>query len=152
MEHIFKEIEAERQRQDAKWGEQNHHPMEWLAILGEEVGEVNKAALETYFMYDHKAAQDYSEYRKELVQVAAVAVKMIQNIDQDAASPLHQTILKTAEALKIPSESINITVNLEAIHKGNMNLITGTEKPLSAEDCEGVIKTVTEALLRAVKL
>ena len=42
---ILAEIVAERQKQDAKWGEQNHNPIEWSAILTEECGEVAKEAL-----------------------------------------------------------------------------------------------------------
>jgi NTP pyrophosphatase (non-canonical NTP hydrolase) len=82
MYEIFQEIAAERQRQDAKWGEQNHSPIEWCAILGEEVGEVNKAALERHFEYA-TGVTDLSEYRKELIQVAAVAVSMIQCLDRN---------------------------------------------------------------------
>lgn len=37
---IFSEVNDERKRQDAKWGEQHHHIDEWLLILMEEVGEI----------------------------------------------------------------------------------------------------------------
>lgn len=77
---IFSEIFDERQRQDKKFGPQDHKPMIWIPILVEEVGEVAKAALETHFQYSG-ADTDYSRYRKELIQVAAVAVAMVQNID-----------------------------------------------------------------------
>ena len=33
---VLNEVSAERQRQDAKWGEQNHDPLLWLSILTEE--------------------------------------------------------------------------------------------------------------------
>lgn len=62
-------IAAERRRQDKKWGEQNHDRFKWLSILGEEVGEANRAALE-----EHS-----DEYREELVQVAAVCVAAIES-------------------------------------------------------------------------
>ena len=75
---VYNEIQDERKRQDEKWGEQNHEPPDWLMILGEEVGEVNKAALETRF----GNIKDWSEYRKELIQVAAVAVSMIESLDR----------------------------------------------------------------------
>ncbi len=82
IESISKEILHERIKQDEKFGNQKHHPFAWLAILGEEVGEANKAALETEF--DYKGSdKDFSGYRKELIQVAAVAVAMIQNIDNN---------------------------------------------------------------------
>ena len=78
---VYKEVEAERARQDKKWGEQNHHPALWLMILGEEVGEANKGALEAYFSgYDQTG--DWSGYREELVQVAAVAIAMVESLDR----------------------------------------------------------------------
>lgn len=58
MKTIFEEIQEERTRQDNKWGEQNHKPIEWIAILTEKVGEVANCQI-------HK-------YREELIQVAAV--------------------------------------------------------------------------------
>ena len=82
MSDVYAEIQAERNRQGGKWGEQNHHPLEWLAILGEEVGEVNEAALEAHFVgYDRTG--NWSDYRKELIQVAAVAVAMVQCYDRN---------------------------------------------------------------------
>jgi len=84
MDSIIKEIKEERKRQDSKWGIQNHHPLEWLPILGEEVGEVNKAVLETYF-FDGFNKNNYQDYRKELIQVAAVAVSMIECLDRNGS-------------------------------------------------------------------
>lgn len=49
MKEILQAIAAERQKQDEKWGKQNHSPIEWLAILGEEVGEANKHGLQPTF-------------------------------------------------------------------------------------------------------
>ena len=72
-EDIVKLILSERNKQDVKWGEQNHDIYKWLAILGEEVGEVNKAALE----------DQYDEVVDELVQIAAVAVAMIESLDRN---------------------------------------------------------------------
>lgn len=40
------DVLAERQKQEAKWGSQHHHPEKWFTILGEEVGEVAKDVLE----------------------------------------------------------------------------------------------------------
>lgn len=70
---IVKFIMAERARQDEKWGEQNHDIYKWLAILGEEVGEANKAALEN----------DYSELMQELIQIGAVTVAMIESLERN---------------------------------------------------------------------
>lgn len=87
---VLAEIHAERTRQDARWGEQNHPPEIWLMILGEEVGEANQAALEHHFsQFDKRAAErgprDLGDYRTELVQVAAVAVSMIESLDRQSA-------------------------------------------------------------------
>jgi len=78
---VLTEVLNERRAQEHKWGQQDHSPAEWLMILGEEVGEANKAALEKHFGYDGK--KDYPEYRAELIQVAAVAVSMIESHDRN---------------------------------------------------------------------
>lgn len=81
---VLDEVRKERERQDNKWGEQNHSPAEWLMILGEEVGEANKAALETHFNKTYKTVEnDYSYYREELIQVAATAVVAIEALDRN---------------------------------------------------------------------
>lgn len=69
---IEKDVVNERLYQMAKWGDEILPPSELLAILGEEVGEACKAYLE----------RDAEEYRAELVQVAAVALRGIQMIDR----------------------------------------------------------------------
>jgi NTP pyrophosphatase (non-canonical NTP hydrolase) len=71
--NAINDVIIERDKQDEKWGEQNHIPLYWLAILGEEVGEVNKAVLE----------RDREGYRAELVQVAAVCVAAVENYDRE---------------------------------------------------------------------
>lgn len=70
---ILNSIVKERVKQDNKWGEQNHDVYKWLAILGEEVGEVNKAALEN----------NYDEIISELIQIGAVAVAMIESLERN---------------------------------------------------------------------
>ncbi len=83
---IFDEVLAERIKQDAQWGEQNHNPAEWCMILGEEVGEVNRAALEHRFeTLDEKdlVRLRCMRIRDELIQVAAVAVAMVESLDRN---------------------------------------------------------------------
>ena len=63
----------ERTKQDSKWGEQNHDIFKWLAILGEEVGEINKAALEN----------KYDEIINELIQTGAVVIAMIESLERN---------------------------------------------------------------------
>jgi NTP pyrophosphatase (non-canonical NTP hydrolase) len=76
-EKILQEIQNERDRQDKKWGEQNHHPIIWLMILGEEVGEANQAMLEHRF-----GNRNPEKYREEMIQVAAVAVAALESFDR----------------------------------------------------------------------
>jgi len=49
MTDVIDEVMSERLRQDQKWGVQDHAPLEWLAILYEEVGEVSEEIVETHF-------------------------------------------------------------------------------------------------------
>lgn len=72
---VYSDIKAERVRQDEKWGEQNHEPAIWLAILGEEFGEVASAVIA---MNCGKDKQRPADYRTELVQTAAVCVNAIE--------------------------------------------------------------------------
>lgn len=67
-------IRDERRRQFAKWGHQHHSPEWWLAILMEEVGELAECILHGKF--GGHAAKNRG---KELVQVAAVALAMIED-------------------------------------------------------------------------
>ena len=69
---VLDEVALERQRQEDKWGQQNHEPFKWMTILMEEVGEAAKDALE-----------NKSTYRDELVQAAAVAVAAIEGYDRN---------------------------------------------------------------------
>jgi len=68
---ILDEVKEHRDIQNRLWGEQNHVPHEWLAILVEEIGEVAKAIVE-----------GTDNYRTELLQVAAVAVAAIESWDR----------------------------------------------------------------------
>ena len=77
LERIFTEIASERRRQDELWGPQQHDWPVWSAILTEETGEVAEAALRVHFGHD----VDLDHLREELVQVAAVAVHMVERID-----------------------------------------------------------------------
>lgn len=75
--NIYMQLDAERTRQDAKFGEQNEPLYVWLAIIGEEFGEVCQAALHSQF--GGKAA---GTERAELIQLAAVCVSALEAIDR----------------------------------------------------------------------
>jgi NTP pyrophosphatase (non-canonical NTP hydrolase) len=76
------EILAERNRQDLKWGEQNHAIEKWTPILGEEFGELCEAINETIF--DNGSDKGgYENVRKEAIHVAAVAVGFLECIERN---------------------------------------------------------------------
>lgn len=87
LHKVLGEVEQERLKQDQKWGVQNHSPSDWLTILGEEFGEACKAALEAKFQKDYPAQYTGEVglhlYRKELIQVAAVAIAAIESLDRN---------------------------------------------------------------------
>jgi NTP pyrophosphatase (non-canonical NTP hydrolase) len=113
----------ERRRQDARWGRAFDRRLpagSWLAVLGEEVGEVAKALLETAGA-DAGAAASFSiataradehDLVGELVQVAAVALGWLESIAGEACSrrsaqELHRSGLEWAleEHDRIESEA-----------------------------------------------
>jgi len=71
-------VQTERLRQDYKWVEQNHDPFIWLAILGEEYGELQKAVLEKHFCELYPISQS-EKVEVELIHVAAVAKAMYES-------------------------------------------------------------------------
>lgn len=79
------EVLAERNRQDFKWGEQNHPIEKWVPILGEEFGELCEAINETIF--DNGSDKGgYENVRNEAIQVAAVAIGFLECIERNKAS------------------------------------------------------------------
>jgi NTP pyrophosphatase (non-canonical NTP hydrolase) len=65
---IFEAIREERTRQDSRWGRQEHGGLYWLAIAGEEFGEVARALVEG----------DEEQVSRELIQLAAVVVAWLE--------------------------------------------------------------------------
>ncbi|GGR00092.1 hypothetical protein [Deinococcus ruber] len=97
-------IAAERARQDKKWGQQNHGPLYWLAILGEEFGEVSKEVVEWEAHRQRVYARAIEagmadslpeleaealssihlvNLRNELIQTAAVAVGILESLERN---------------------------------------------------------------------
>lgn len=77
MSTALSDVLAERARQDAKWGEQNHDPFTYLTVLAEEFGEFAQAALHTRFGGPAAAG-----LRTEAVHVAAVALAIVECLDR----------------------------------------------------------------------
>jgi hypothetical protein len=71
QDYVLWQLKQERQRQDMKWGIQNHPPEVWLAILSEEVGELATSLLD-----------GVKDTRTEALHVAAVAVAFMECLDR----------------------------------------------------------------------
>lgn len=96
---ILAEVQAERERQDARWGEQNHPDgtgdRRWSAAANVVRGEVDDDARRGRTtwngvlreeVFEVLAEEDPGKIRAELVQVAAVAVAWIAAIDRRLAT------------------------------------------------------------------
>ena len=75
LTQVLNSVVEERERQDKKWGVQDHSDQRWLAILVEELGEA-AAEVITHPGYSERRLQ------YELVQVAAVALAWVESIDR----------------------------------------------------------------------
>lgn len=68
----YKAIDKERDYQDKKWGTNKHKSHEWwMTVLGEEYGEACRAVCNG----------DDENLRDELIQVASVAVKILERLE-----------------------------------------------------------------------
>ncbi|MFG0319751.1 MAG: hypothetical protein ACF8XB_20945 [Planctomycetota bacterium JB042] len=87
-EAALRDVLEERENQDRRWGEQNHDFGVFLAILQEEVGEASVEFLELRRHeregLEEHAKVDRTRMREELVQVAAVALAMVEAFDRGA--------------------------------------------------------------------
>lgn len=79
IREVLEAISKERERQDAKWGEQNHPLPMWTGILGEEYGELCQAINETVFDNGTDLG-GYENMLREAIHVAAVAVAFAEFI------------------------------------------------------------------------
>jgi hypothetical protein len=107
---IYRDIATERQRQQDKWGTQRHDTIPaaafpvWVVILSEEVGELSERVLQ-YRQYQINSVESIrnpsdltqaldtinrresrlalQRMRDEAIQCAAVAVSMIEHIDEE---------------------------------------------------------------------
>ena len=74
-------VNRERDRQDIKWGEQNHSQQAWAGILGEEFGEYCQSVNETYLDNATKRNEGgFENMLTELTHVAAVAIGAMESL------------------------------------------------------------------------
>lgn len=89
---VLAEVGIERERQDAKFGQQNHHPSRWLDILMEEVGEAAEVSAQCGLGDPDPKGFTWADYRKEMIQVAAVAVSMVESFDRNGPPPTPSSV------------------------------------------------------------
>lgn len=75
----LKSVIDEMHSQDGQWGLQNHQIFTWMAILGEEFGKLCQASLRNKL-----AGGDVYHVREKAVNVAAVALQIIERIDEQS--------------------------------------------------------------------
>ena len=75
------DVLQERVRQDERWGVTDHHPFAWLAILMKQVDEFSEYTLNGNF--DEWTPENLANMRKEAVQVAAVALAIVECADRN---------------------------------------------------------------------
>jgi NTP pyrophosphatase (non-canonical NTP hydrolase) len=80
IDPVLAAVRKKREEQIKKWGTQEHEPKMWYAILGEEFGEVGKEIAEGRIK-----PFDFDAYRKECLHTAAVALAMVQCLDDGIA-------------------------------------------------------------------
>lgn len=73
----FYDVNKERERQDDKWGEQNHTAPVWMSIIGEEYGEMCQAVNE--FLFDPTPENEQRIY-DEAIQAAACCIALCECI------------------------------------------------------------------------
>ncbi|MCU7521953.1 MAG: hypothetical protein HF312_17190 [Ignavibacteria bacterium] len=79
-EEALKLVDAERNYQDWKWGEDNPHTLpEWYLILGKQVGQLGEAINAVLYNYDDG---DVTKIKKELVEIAAVCVAILEQREE----------------------------------------------------------------------
>ena len=78
MQKVFTTIKEERKRQFKKWGVQRLSKFEWITVLSEEVGEAASAAID-----DVWGGKDAGKFYNEIIQVAAVAVQILEGMTDD---------------------------------------------------------------------
>lgn len=74
---VFYDINRERERQDEKWGEQNHTAPVWCTIIGEEFGETCQAVNEFLF---HATPENEQKVYDEAIQTAASCTALCECI------------------------------------------------------------------------
>jgi hypothetical protein len=73
-QHFLYDVMDERIAQDEMWGEQNHEPAYWVALVTAQVGDTARAL--------HASQHDLTDYRAGLVKIAALATAAGEALDR----------------------------------------------------------------------
>lgn len=108
MQKFLDLIKEERVRQDKLYGEQNHALERWVAILGEEFGEVCKEVCEIGYAQNSEYKKGLEAFHRqqlkdELIQVAAVCVAILEAMDRQLVESVleeHRAVLQDLATLE----------------------------------------------------
>ncbi len=81
QEQVLSYIREERDRQDLKWGEQNHHDAIWMLIHLEELGEMATAILREIFPKADSKTRHTDSTKTEGTQAAAVLIGWLEAME-----------------------------------------------------------------------
>lgn len=135
---------AEMNRQDEKWGaDRDQHPFVWQTILSEEVGEFSQAIL-----HDEFGGHKSGTAREEMVQIAAVALQIIEYYDRHCAPAPESEKVRPALAIPAGRETIGgcdwldwnqlsalgliVRINTEIIHPLGLAIFRDPDSGVSA--------------------
>ena len=78
---ILNDIMDDRVKQDEGWGVNRDNSESWILILAEEIEQVTRPVLEDRFPCGLNIS--LVEYRKKLIQIAAIAIAVIESFDRN---------------------------------------------------------------------
>ncbi|MFJ8798459.1 hypothetical protein [Streptomyces sp. NPDC102487] len=88
LEGPYLEVHAERERQTAQMGAENHQLSEWVMAIVEHVGNLAQAVLHATRDTEHSTAGDTSAVRAEALQITAAGLALIEQLDRAEAAAL----------------------------------------------------------------
>lgn len=86
---LLDDILEEVKRAETKFPQWPVDPIHAIAVLNEEVGELNKAVLEA--VYTPLGIDDLVNLEEEAIQVAAMAIRFLKNTNKYEYKPCEQT-------------------------------------------------------------
>jgi len=79
-------VREERRRQLAKWGERTYDDGTWVKVIAEEFGELAQEMLTIQFdSRPEKIAESIENRKKEAIQLAAVCLAYVQQLESGSA-------------------------------------------------------------------